>query len=309
MKKSILGFLLAGIMAVSFTACTTGGTSSAASSAESGTLTDREGNEVQIPDSLERIVSLSPSNTEILAGLGLADKIIAADTHSADAGVDAAVATIDMMNVNIEAISALKPDAVFLNGMSQTGTEDPYATLKDAGVQVIYIPSAASLADIQKDITFMAGYTKTADKGEKLLADMDSAVSELKAIGDTITEKKKVYFEVSEAPNCYSTGTGTYLNEMLEIIGAENVFADQENWISVTEESVIAANPDVILTSVAWEGYDFNEILARAGWEATNAVKNKAVYAIPSNPTSRASQNVVEGMKSIAQTVYPELYK
>lgn len=322
LKKSLLSAFIAAAMAITFTACgtTNGGEPEQTTGAPETTalpdameetiaVTDRGGNKHDVPENLTRIVSASPSNTEILIGLGLKDKIIATDMYSADTGIDPAIATIDMMNINLEEIIALSPEVVVLNGMSMVGAEDPYKAIKDAGIEVLYIPEATSINDIKEDIKFLAAYTKTTDKGNEMIASIDEAVASAKSIGETVTEKKKVYFEVSEAPYCYSCGSGTYVNEIIELIGAENIFADQSGWLAATEESIIAANPDVILTTVSYDGYDYNEIFARAGWDSTNAVKNGAVFTVNGNATSRASQNIVDGINAIAKAVYPEAFK
>ena len=83
-------------------------------------------------------------------------------------------------------------------------------------------------------------------------------------------------------------------------------FYNEEGWITVTDEAVVAANPDIIITNQNWDGYDYTEILSRDGWDAIDAVKNNAVYQVDANATSRASQNVVEGIKEIAQIINPE---
>lgn len=329
LKKSIISAVLAAVTALTLTACkpeaanevpdATGAPADSSMLSEETpagipegsvvTVTDREGNQVVVPDSVERIVSASPSNTEILVGLGLKDKIVAADTYSYDAGIDPSLATIDMMNINLEAIIALSPDAVVINGMSMVGADDPYKALKDAGIKVLYIPSAASINDIRQDIIFLSSYTKTEAAGDKMLAEIDAAVARAKAVGETVTEKKKVYFEVSSAPYCYSCGKNTYINEILELIGAENIFAGEEGWLSASEESIVALNPDVILTSVFYDGYDYKEILSRVGWESVSAVKSGAVYQVDANSTGRASQNIADGINEIAKAVYPELFK
>lgn len=310
LKLSITAIVMTLTMIFSLTAC--GGTNSSSdeSSKVSSTKTtmDREGKEIEIPKAVDKIISTAPSITEVLTGLGLTDKIIAADTFSSDAGVDASIATIDMMNINIEKIISLKPQVVFINGISAVGADDPYNALKDAGITVIYIPSASSLQDIMDDISFISAYTKTDSKGEEMVNNIKDTMSELKKIGDTITEKKSVYYEVSAAPYCYSLGTDTYINEIIDMVGAKNIFADQNGWLSVTEESVISANPDIILTSLDYDGYDYKEILSRAGWNSTSAVKNNQVFKVPTNSTSRASQNIVDGMKAIAKAIYPDKY-
>ena len=164
---------------------------------ETSSIEDREGNMVDIPSSINTIVSAAPSVTEILSGLGLTNKIIAADIYSADVdGIDPSICTLDFSNLNIEELAALEPDLVIINGISMTGADDPYASLKDAGVNVIYIPSSSSISSVKMDIEFLAAYTQTSAKGAELIADIDAAVAEISAKAADITEKKKVYFEI-----------------------------------------------------------------------------------------------------------------
>lgn len=338
MKKSkLLSLAIAGILAVSMTACGNANSTSdggeittseiteaetvvneteveteettAEEAADADSVIDREGNLVEVPAEINTIISAAPSVTEILAGLGLADKIIAADMYSADVeGIDPAVCTLDFYNLNTEELVALAPDVIIINGISDNGDTDPYAELKAAGTNVVYIPSAVSIDGIKDDIAFLAAYTRTSDKGDELIGTIDSCISDISAKAANITEKKSVYFEISAAPYLYTTGSGTFLNEIIELVGAENIYGGEEGWISNSDETVIAANPDVILTSVAYEGYDFNEITAREGWDVLTAVKNGEVYQVGANETSRASQHVVDGINEIASAIYPDVY-
>ena len=117
-----------------------------------------------------------------------------------------------------------------------------------------------------------------------------------------------MYFEISAAPYCYSFGEGVFLDEMLELIGADNVLAGQEGWLSVDEEAVVAADPDVILTSVNYIDDPVGEITARAGWEGVAAVQNGEVYAIDNKTSSLPNVNVVQALREMAQAAYPDLY-
>ncbi len=308
MKKSLVSIVLAGIIAISFAACSNNAASSdgSSSSSASSQIEDRLGNKVDVPDSIEKIVSTSPANTEILVGLGLKDKIIAADTYSADTGIGDSKATLDLQNLNLEQIISLKPDAVFVDEINTDGSSDPYSSLKDAGIKVFYIPSANSLQGIKDNIKFIAEYTQTDEKGSELIKNIDDTIDKIKKTTEKASQKKKVYFEISQG---YSFGKDTFLNEMVEIAGGENIFAGQSGWISVTDESIISANPDIIITNVSYDGYDYKEILSRPGWDAINAVKNNNVVQVPLNPTSRASQNIAEGMMIIAKAINPDLYE
>ena len=118
-----------------------------------------------------------------------------------------------------------------------------------------------------------------------------------------------MYFEISAAPYCYSFGEGVFLNEMIDLIGAENVLAGQEGWLSVEEESVVSANPDVILTNVNYIEDPVGEILARPGWEGVTAVQNGGVHTIDNKTSSLPNENIVQALKEMAKAVYPDLYE
>ncbi|WP_252232796.1 ABC transporter substrate-binding protein, partial [Clostridium sp. ZBS15] len=91
--------------------------------------------------------------------------------------------------------------------------------------------------------------TDTELKGKEIVENMKKEVNAIKTISDTITEKKSVYFEIGSGSGLFTFGKDTFLNEMIEVVGAKNIFGDQNSWITTSEESVIAANPDVILTN------------------------------------------------------------
>jgi len=103
-------------------------------------------------------------------------------------------------------------------------------------------------------------------------------------------------------------GTQPFLNEMVELIGGENIFKDQKSWISPSEESVIDANPDVILTTVNYVKNPEKEIKSRDGWDNIKAVKNNEVYYIDANSSSRPTQNIIKALKEMAKAVYPDEY-
>lgn len=275
------------------------------------TIKDRSGKEVEVPTKIERIISTAPANTENLIDLGLADKIIAADTYSEGIeGLSKDTKLMDFQTPDAEAIIELEPDIVIASGYNQIGSsEDPYKSVSDAGISVVYIPSSNSIDGIYKDIQFMAELLNVQENGDKIISSMKDEISSIKEIGSKIKDKKKVYFEIGPAPTLYSFGKDTFLNEMIDIIGAENIFADKDSWINPSEEAVIDANPDVILTNVNYIEKPIDEILNRDGWENITAVKNKAVYSIDTNSSSRPTKNIIKSLKEMAKAVYPNEYK
>ena len=300
MKKKLLSLLLCTVML--FTV--------ACSSNNEKTVTDREGNEVAITTNIEKIVSTAPSNTEILSALGVGDKIVCIDTYSANIeGVNKDAEQMDFTSPDAEAIIELEPDIIIASGYNKSGSsDDPFKSISDAGIPVVYIPSSESIDGIYKDIEFIASVVNEEAKGEEIVSNMKTEIEEVSKVGETIKDKKKVYMEIGPAPTLYSIGNSTFLNEMIELIGAENIFKDQQSWISPTEEAVIDANPDVILTTVNYVENPTEEIKSREGWENINAVKNNQVYYIDADSSSRPTQNILKALNEMAKAVYPDEY-
>lgn len=304
MKKIFKGFskLLTVILIFSITACTD----------KNITMKDREGNEFKAPKSVERIISTAPSNTEILVELGLSDNLVLVDDYSIGIeGLNEDVATMDFFNLNAEAIIAQNPDLIVVSGFSVIGDEDPYKTFSDAGISVVYVPVSNTINDIYEDIIFIGNLTDKSDKANEIVDNMKLEVESIKEIGSKIENKKSVYFEIGSGGQLYTFGNGNFLNEMIEIVGAENVFKDQEGWLAVSEESVIKENPDVILTNIP--NYDefnaVNDIKSRVGFENVKAILNGDVYGIDNDASSRGTSNIVVALKEIAKAIYPNEYK
>jgi iron complex transport system substrate-binding protein len=273
-------------------------------------VTDREGNPIKVPDEIDKILTLAPSITQVAQSMGFSDMIVGIDDYSQgylSEPLDE-VLIFDTQNPDNETLMTLEPDIIFVPGISLVEGVNPYQPLIDAGICIAVIPSATSLEAIKLDIEFIAGCMGTPEKAKVIVDKMNTDIAEIKAIGDTITDKKTVLFEISALPYIYSFGSGTFLDEMITLIGAENVFGSEVSWIAVSEESAIAANPDVILTSVYYIDDPEGEILSRTGWEAVTAVKNGAVHRFISTQTDVPNQYVIEALYEMAKFVYPEEY-
>lgn len=270
--------------------------------------TDRAGNEVKIPETIETIVSLSPACTQIIESLGLLDKVIAIDTQTPNyvEGIDA-LPQFDMMAPDIEKLAALEADVIFTTGMSYL-EGNPFQQLIDLGQCVMEVPSSASLDAIKEDILFYTNVLGKNEEGQAIVDEMTQTIQKVADLAKTVTAKKRVMFEIGALPYLYSFGQNTFLHEMIELIGAENVFAEENSWISVTEEAAIASNPDVILTSVNYIEDSIGEILSRQGWENVTALKEKQVYYIDNAASSLPNQYVVNALIEMAQVVYPEIF-
>lgn len=300
MKNKLLLLLVVFSLLVTITACSSTPT----------TVTDRMGNEVVLPSQINKIISTSPANTEILLALGMGDKIVAVDKYSKDiAGLNADVTIIDFMNPDAETIVSLDPDIIIASEINTLGGSDPFSVLKEAGIAVVYQPLTESIEGIYADISFIAEITATSAKADEIIEKMQTEIAEYQAISAGITDKKKVYFEISPAPNLFTFGTGSYLQEMLEIVGVDNVFADLGKGTAISSEAVLEANPEVILTNVNYIDNPVEELKSREGWDSITAVATDQVFYIDSNSSSRATHNIISALQEIAETVYPELYE
>jgi iron complex transport system substrate-binding protein len=204
-----------------------------------------------------------------------------------------------------EFVIDLAPDVIFVTGMSKVRGENPLQVVEDTGICVVVIPSSTSIDGIKEDIRYTAAVMGVEGAGKQIISDFEKELDAIKKIGDTITDKKNVYFEVGQM---YSLGKNTFINVMIEFIGAENIFADQESWIAASEEAVLAANPDVILTTTNYIDDPIGDIKSRSGWDVVTAVKNGDIYYIDTDSSNRPNHNIIKALKEMAKAVYPDQY-
>ncbi len=299
--KKLKSVLLAMVLVLALVGCgkTTG-----------GITVDRAGNEVTLPSEVNTVVSLAASTTQVLSELGLTEKIVGVDSYSTmyvqDLSED--VLLFDMMAPDFEALIVLQPDLVFVSEMSNAGGEDIFAPIKEAGIAVVTIPTPTTIEGVEEDVQFIADCVNESSEGTKLVEEMNSIVSEISEIAKSITDKKTVAYELSGVPYLYSTGTETYMDEIITTIGAINVYEDQTNWIAVSEEDAVSKNPDVIITSVNYLEDAVGEILSRPGWESVTAVINEDVYYVDNAACTLPNNHVVDALVEFAKLVYPEAY-
>lgn len=273
-------------------------------------VTDDRDIEVAFDAVPKTVVSLIPSNTEILFALGVGDKVIGAteyDTYPEEAIKIERVS--DSVTFNSEKIVALKPDVVLAYYTGNDETLDALKGLEDAGVKVFVIKSAASFEDVYGDIQQIADVMGVQDKGEQLNKEIKAQIADVQAKVKTVATPKNVYLEISPKPDIYTTAAGTFQQEILDAANVHNVFGDQTGWVKVSEEDVIAKNPQVILTTVNYTEDPVGEILGRDGWNTITAIQDKAVTFIDTDISNRPGPRIGEAVEMVAKAVYPELFK
>ena len=122
-----------------------------------------------------------------------------------------------------------------------------------------------------------------------------------------VVSSKTVYFEISPLPyGIWSAGQGTFMDELATLCGVTNVFHDQQRWFGASEEQVIAANPDYIITTTNYMVNDMDgvtEICSRAGWEDVTAVKEGHVVLGDNNAMTRPGPRLVEAAQFLLNLV------
>lgn len=303
------GSSVSGSSASGSSASGSGGGSSQESSGKPET--DPSGAAVSIPDDISTIITLAPSIAQTVVDLGLGDKVIAYDTNCVGLeGLPEDVPVFDIMTPDVEQLAALAPDVLLVSSLSLYDQEDPYQPLLDAGICVLCIPTSDSIEDVRGDISFLAAALDAREEGERILSEMDAALADIAAVVDTIPEeeRKTAYFEISAAPDMYSCGGDVYLSELMEAAGAENVLGDQSGWLSVSGETIVSLDPDVIFTNVNYIDDPVGEILGRDGWAGLTAVKNEDVYYIDNFASSLPNENIVTAVSQMARALYPDLF-
>lgn len=271
-------------------------------------ISDSDKNNIIQNKKIEKIISLSPGVTDILIDLNEAHKIIAADTFSKDIlkKNNINVSNVfDMLNPDAEKIISLDSDIIFINNLTAFYTKNSLLSLSNP--TIITITNSETLKGIEDDIYFLGKVLNTDDRAKEVVSNMRTKIKEIKDIGDTITNKKAVYFEISALPNLYSFGSNVYLDDIINIIGAKNIFSNRNEWINVSEEDVVYLNPDIIFTSVDYVDNPVAEITNRAAWRDINAVKTSKVFFVEG--TSLPTHNIVSSIILMAKYIYPEEYK
>ena len=260
---------------------------------------------------IKRIISAAPSNTEIIVALGLADKLIAIDPYSIDVlGVPKDLIEIDFFYPDTEAVIGLEPDLIFVNEVNSFGVaNNPFKILGDVGIRVVDVRTSTSIEGICNDIIFIAETLGVKEKGEAIVKSMQDEIKSISAAGERLEKKKTVYFEVSAMPSIVTFGQDTYLNEMIQIAGGINIFAEQKGWFSPSEEQIINRDPDLILTLFSHGVDPVSEIMGRKAFNGLSAVKQNQVISIDTNSAARPSHNILLALREMTKAINPSYYE
>ncbi|MFL0581036.1 ABC transporter substrate-binding protein [Solibacillus silvestris] len=268
------------------------------------TIKDALDKEITLEKAPERIITLAPSNTEILFGLGLNDEIIAVNDNDTYPEAALSKESVGGMEFNLEQIISLQPDLVVAHESGlYSFNEQAIAQLESIGIPVFVVKDAKTFEETYETIEQIGKLTNKEKEAEEMIASIKEGIEEIEVkVADL--EEKSVFVVVGTDPELYVAGQETFISEMLEVLNVENAVPELD-WPQYSSEQFVKSNPDIIL--VTYEN-DLAAIEENDAYAEMDAVKNANVKLVDSDTTSRQGPRIVEGIESIGEAIYPEVF-
>lgn len=273
--------------------------------------TDGLGREITLETTPQRIVSLAPSNTEILFAIGAGSQVVGRDEFSDFPAEAASIESIggSFGEYNVEAIVALKPDLVLA---AEINTPELVKQLEDLGLTVFYLKNPTTLEEMYVNLDVVGQLT-----GQDVTELIDTLEARVAAVDEKIapiSTRPTVFYEIdaTDATKPYTYGPGTFGDLLIQRAGGANLVTlagITDAYPQVSLEQIVATNPAVIILGDSMWGMTPEQVAARAGWDALDAVKNNQVFAFDDNLVSRPGPRLVDALEQLAKLLHPELFK
>jgi len=268
---------------------------------------DDSGTLVKLDHYPQRIISLAPSNTEILYALGLGDRVVGVTTYDDYPPEVKKKAKIGDLQGNLEQIVSMKPDLVIAKW---TLNQDAVNGLRKLQIPVLCL-EPESMDGVYRAISKVAGVNGKTEAGNKLIAGMKAQISgvEKKLAGVSEDKRPRVFIEVGDDP-LYTAGGKTFVDELVRLSGGVNIASDVQGYQVYSVESVVQKNPDLILAPDSYYIDVQKVIKKRPGWERLKAVQsNRIINKIDPNLVNRPGPRSAQAVAAIARAFYPDLFK
>ncbi|MCR9166121.1 MAG: helical backbone metal receptor [Nannocystaceae bacterium] len=251
----------------------------------------------------QRVITLAPSNAEVVDALGAFERVIACEDSSDHPPAVASVERLGPdLGPNLDRVAELAPDLV-LSSLSVPGMERVVTGLAVRGVpQLVLAPR--SLADVRADIRRAAQALGLGEIGEAVAGDMEAQEAALRAACSG--EPTPVYLEWWPKP-MFTPGQDCYSNELISLAGGRNVFGDRPgSSLEVQAAEVVAADPAVCFVSwcgVAHDKLDPRNLIERPGFEALPAALQGRVYRLDEAFSGRPGPRMLEAARRMAAAI------
>jgi iron complex transport system substrate-binding protein len=250
-----------------------------------------------------KIISLSPSATEILYAIGAGSQILAVDNLS-NYPANAPTSEISAFEPNVEAILAKKPDLVLLSIDSTKAPQIRNALVK-LGIPVLMEKAPATLKDVYAENSLLALVTDRQAGAVKLNASMAKSIKDVLAKAKK-SSKIRIFHELDDT--YYSATSNTFIGKVYKSFGVVNIAdaaagADNSGYPQLSAEYLLKSDPQVIFLADAQYGVTAESVSERAGWSQISAVKNKKIVELPADIPSRWGPRLVEFYKLIGDSL------
>ncbi|MBI5824032.1 MAG: cobalamin-binding protein [Chloroflexi bacterium] len=273
------------------------------------TFTDDMGREITLAGTPERIVSLAPSNTEILFAVGAGDLVVGRDEFSDYPEEAKSLESIggSFGEYNVEAIVALEPDLVLA---AEINTPELIKQLEDLGLTVYYLGNPTTLEEMYVKLETVAELT--GNDASALVASLQARVAAVDEKIMPLSFRPNVFYEIdaSNPSKPYTYGPGTFGQLLIERAGGFNVGGvASDAYPQLSLEQIVVENPSIIILGDSMWGVTPESVLERAGWEVIEAVKSKQIFPIDDNLISRPGPRLVDGLEALAKLLHPGVFE
>ncbi len=274
------------------------------------TLTDARGVEISFNSPPQSIISMAPSNTEMLFAIGAGSQLIGRDDVSDYPPEALEIESIGSTygELNTEAILALNPDAILAADLTPPEQIETLENLDLVVFQVRNPDEFSDLFEILGDLGRMTGHTQEADALVAQLRERTEKVSSTVADADRVP----VFYEVdgSDAVAPWTTGSATFQDVLIQTAGGENIAGELEGWGQLSIEEIVTRDPHVIFYAAGpWIPTTVESLSARACWSDIRAVVDGNVVAIDTNWVDRPGPRLVDALEAMAKSIHPELFE
>ncbi|MEX1071955.1 MAG: cobalamin-binding protein [Anaerolineales bacterium] len=274
------------------------------------TLNDGLNRVVTLAAPAQRVISLAPSNTEILFAIGAGDQVVGRDDPSDFPEQATAIPSVGdtFAGLNTETIVNLQPDLV----LAAEITPVEYITeLEQLGITVFWMANPDTLEGLYINLGIVGQLTGHVNEADALVQTMQSRVIAVRDALADVTEKPTVFYELDASdPNApWTSGAGTFIDILITEAGGQNAGSVVTGeFAQMSIEDLLVQNPDVILLGDAAYGVTVESVGLRAGWGQLAAVQNGQVYPFNDSLVSRPGPRLIDALEQLAVLLHPDQF-
>lgn len=274
------------------------------------TFTDGLGRTVTLDGPAQRIVSIAPSNTEILFAIGAGNQVVGRDEYSDDPEAARSVTNIGSAfdELNTEMIVSLEPDLVLAANIN---APEQVKALENLDITVYYLNNPLTLEEMYGNLEIVAQLTGHEAEAAELIESLKERVAAVDEKIADVSSHPSVFYELdsTDPSKPWTAGKGTFITLLIERAGGANIAADLESYPQMSLEQIVAADPEYIILGDSMWGITPEMVASRPGWENLSAVKNEKVVPFDDDLVSRPGPRLVDGLEELAKLMHPELFK